>query len=918
MDVNGTHVHLVSGEEDWAVPLADGTEYDGETLVLDRLAFVFPERRAEQPPTAESRRGAARDRFGNWYWIAPDRLSVRFAGHEMTRSQHFWSASDRPRCPDSPDGTFFESDEAKEVRARVLSGLAVTLDHYLLVGVLDDPGVLVFDLHDGGPPSELAFPRGTSFLPFDIAAAPDGGAWLLDRRGYMLGLDRYFRFIGAPADNVPAVPVFTPESGAPDPCVAPTAAQVFELRGVQDPIAIECLSDGSVLVLDRRDGTGSVLHRFRSGEPVGAPIVLTLRTRSGARLPLRGLDVAFVAESAPPGELRGTVYVMAASGNQAFAFRAHAFGSVVAAEPDAAYYPMRFAAGKGIVATPDGAHYDLDDRWIPLAEQPLPRYRDRATLQLPRRASFFDGREPGCVWHRLLIDGCIPPGTTVTVESRASDDADDLTDDAVPPWVQEPSLYLRRDGTEIPFYRAPLRGNPDYTGTWELLFQRAVGRDLQLRLTLTGPGRTSPRLQSLRVHYPRFSYLRQYLPAIYREDEASASFLDRFLANIEGFYTAIEGRIEHAQALFDPRIAPSEYLDWLGGWFGLTLDPAWDEARRRLFLAHAHEMFLERGTLPGMTRALRLALDRCADESLFDSAPARTGAPIDPRGVRIVEGFVSRRDIELDDEDAGRPGTVVKTGAWMPGQGAAALHESYRRFLEARYKTIEALNEAWSSSLTSFSAPELRLLPRIPDRDIRARDWKRFVRTELRFPYVVPGDPDLPLWRRYLASTYATISDLRAAWAFTGSPGPQAFGEVEFPAEFPSSGAALRDWIMFVSKILPAQRRAHYFTVLVPTDIDESESTRQARLALARRVAAAAKPAHTDFDVELYWNLFRIGEARVGIDAVLGRGSRFVALVLGRTALSSGYLAGTPPAGELDRVVLGRDPLGSDPRWSVS
>jgi len=125
----------------------------------------------------------------------------------------------------------------------------------------------------------------------------------------------------------------------------------------------------------------------------------------------------------------------------------------------------------------------------------------------------------------LLLDASIPAGTQVAVESRAADSEKLVVDE---PWQPEPRLYMRDDGSEVPFYRAPLRAAADHTGTWELLFQNAVGRYLQLRVTLSVPARIRRDCKRCVSYYPRFSYLREYLPAAYQDDAVSTSFLDRY------------------------------------------------------------------------------------------------------------------------------------------------------------------------------------------------------------------------------------------------------------------------------------------------------------------------------------------------------------------------------------------------------
>src|SRR5262249_55092698 len=138
--------------------------------------------------------------------------------------------------------------------------------------------------------------------------------------------------------------------------------------------------------------------------------------------------------------------------------------------------------------------------------------------------------------------------------------------------------------SEIPYYDpfADSDPQPGSLGTWEVLLQQVRGRYLKLRLEISGDRRASPQLKALRVYYPRFSYAKRYLPAVYQEDPVSASFVERLLANPKGFYTDIEGKIRNVGILFDPRSAPKEALDWLGGWLGLTLDPLWQDINERL------------------------------------------------------------------------------------------------------------------------------------------------------------------------------------------------------------------------------------------------------------------------------------------------------------------------------------------------
>src|SRR5205085_10711199 len=135
-----------------------------------------------KPPTIGQRRGAAQDRFGNFYWIdaSSNELLVNSSGTSVTT--HFWASRDEiSHGCNANDGGFGVLSPEPPALPLAFSGLAVTELHFLVVGVLEPKGFLVFDLFHGGPPRQFVWPAGIDFVPFDMAPAPGGGVWILDR-----------------------------------------------------------------------------------------------------------------------------------------------------------------------------------------------------------------------------------------------------------------------------------------------------------------------------------------------------------------------------------------------------------------------------------------------------------------------------------------------------------------------------------------------------------------------------------------------------------------------------------------------------------------------------------------------------------------------------------------------------------------
>lgn len=804
MDVNGTKYHLLYGYEDWGQCLLENEtltqrwnamtytplEWDcaSSSLRLAREVPLFRLLSGQKPAqTFEAqlakRRGAACDPSGNWYWIDAQESSIRCLPKGANASQLFWSFAEQNTAYAASDTTAFTVCQLPQLSSLLLRGLAVTAQHYLIVGNVTEHSLLIFDLQSGMPPSLLRWPAHVDFTPWDIAATPEGGILILDRehKTYWL-LDEHLR-LPADAINQSLSPFQPIENGQGIVYDAPHY-QGYPLTQLNNPISIEPGPYGHVLLLDANSALGySTIYAYQGAKQLAAyslhnaVIAQDPTLGEGIAIPFSvpGCDFAYIEHAATItssdnqlqscgygntiGSSAGyaSIYVADQGGEQVFAFILDQTATRLINQSD--YLPLRRWGSKAIVATNGQIYYDYDSqtvRWLPLHTYTECHYAGQAVLTTPLDAhvpgASFDSSIPGCLWHRLFLDAQIPHGTSIHIRARAADDPVLLLQ---APWSQQPAPYLRSGGAELPYYDpwADMQPVADHTGTWELLFQAMQGRYLQLELTFQGSGRTTPALRALRAWYPRFSYLDHYLPAVYQEDPVSASFLERWLANFEGFYTDLEEKIEQAARLFDPRTAPPETLNWLASWFDLVLDPLWSEPRRRFLLRHVDTFYRWRGTVPGVTLAVRIYLDEKIDESLFDLAYLNTGT------IRIIEHFFVRN----------------VTGVIAP-----------------------------------FANEQVQALP-----------------------------------------------------------SPET-----------------------------VQQYAHRFSLFLPHDLSDEQ------FALVRRIVALEKPAHTEFEIEPYGDLFRVGQVRLGLDTQLEKHLHFTPLRLGSTYLSGNYLVSPTLFQPVDRLTL--------------
>jgi phage tail-like protein len=134
-------------------------------------------------------------------------------------------------------------------------------------------------------------------------------------------------------------------------------------------------------------------------------------------------------------------------------------------------------------------------------------------------------------------------------------------------------------------------------------------RQLWIGGVIRGDGASTPVLRQLRVEYGRDTWMK-HLPALYRQQNESRDFLERFLALNESRLGGLDTAIARLSRLFDPMSAPSSgfpnWLGWLSSWLAFEQSERWSDSEKRQFLAEAFELYGRRGTVEGLRRYLKI------------------------------------------------------------------------------------------------------------------------------------------------------------------------------------------------------------------------------------------------------------------------------------------------------------------------
>lgn len=549
-----------------------------------------------------------------------------------------------------------------ETFAGLTDGVAVQADHGVLtLRVLPGSGPQI-DAEDGS--------FGAVAWPDHLAPLPDGGLVLLDRdAGRLRRLDRcQCRFKDWPClgrderdPRRPSQPggitiacshlylcdtgnarvlVFSLVSGTVRSVwTAPTTPGLAPWQ----PRDVAVSGDGDVFVSDPANGGVHVLsaygvwRRFIGGLGAVSSLAMDACDRLYARID--GESAVRVLDAASGRELsRATQTAEIANDFSCLPVRVLPGGAVDVSALCAC------APGHRLVVDASGEPM-LDDDGEPLDVPPLsPAYPLQGTwVSLP-----LDSGMTRCTWHRVVLSGALPPGTHVQVLSWSAESEEPPDMLALRP-AQEWNLAgnWRNDGETA------------LQGTTDVLLRSPPGRYLWLKLVFVGDGVSTPCLDNVEVEFPRIS-LRRYLPAIFGAEPVAADFTDRWLAIFDRTFRDLETVIDRQAHLFDPMACPAgpprrDFLSWLAGWIGVTLERNLPEARRRRYLRHAARLFPWRGTVRGLRQNLYLflGLERWLDYSpgRADCVPCAQSLPASWRPPRLIlEHFHLRRWMFLDHQ----------------------------------------------------------------------------------------------------------------------------------------------------------------------------------------------------------------------------------------------------------------------------
>jgi len=249
-----------------------------------------------------------------------------------------------------------------------------------------------------------------------------------------------------------------------------------------------------------------------------------------------------------------------------------------------------------------------------------------------------------CQWHRIELElASFPPGSSIDVATCAHEKPEDVDDPTRARFVDAQTI-VASIGEEQKLF--------------DFLVQSGPAQFLTVRIDLKGDGFSTPAIDSMKVHYPRESYL-DLLPSTYSTDDESRVFLERFLSIFQTEWDKLDHSIDEIERFFDPDAVPDgPFMQWLAEqWLALPLEGTWNDDQKRRLLSAVPKIYPHRGQLAGLRDFIAVYL---ANMSGLETEDVHTlGFPV------IVEGFRERQHLFTGAGESSRLGSAAPL--WSAG-----------------------------------------------------------------------------------------------------------------------------------------------------------------------------------------------------------------------------------------------------------
>jgi len=465
---------------------------------------------------------------------------------------------------DRPEGLLYTLDEG--VKLARSGGFVYVLEHaggesVRLCAYAEATGQPVWTAGDDSPFSASAPPEDWS--PCDVAADANGFSYVVQAEGALVAVfdsgGRFVRRIGE-AD------------GAASAGLRRTAAVA---------------ASGAVYVLDIEEKT-LACYSAQGELSWRAPLAAETNPISIA---IDNSNVVYIGEREPENGMRMPLV--------------HLYGGE-SGEPIGPLTTYRGAADRIVFSGNNLYLFDRAAQKVTLQARQPALYRDSGSpiSKGEYYSRSFDSTEEAIRWHKLALDRDIPDNTLIRVSYLVSDKRHCVINGN----NEDLDGYIAGDKIRVSDKAAALAQLPwsdTAVNPRDMLIRAEPGRYLWIRLQLFGSAQDTPLVRSVRVDFPRLSYLR-YLPAVYQEDGPSRDLLERFLSLPETFMTELDGQIASSPRWLDVDATAGDYLRWLAAWIGVAADPGWPEDKLRSLIKGMPEIHRKRGTKDGLERLIRL------------------------------------------------------------------------------------------------------------------------------------------------------------------------------------------------------------------------------------------------------------------------------------------------------------------------